>query len=364
MSENNIRFFEGTSIPLPNGDVILVINDRTERIEAKRVLRNMDKIQQEVLVDLPLSVMLFTKNSEIVLTNDYILKHIGKSAHDVINTKAQDSLGKSLSALSYDVVKKVVKTGESIDSGIVNIKKGPLAGQHWLVFGRPLHSRKYNVNGVLVISIDRTDSVKLNEERVRFAEAVHQSQKIEALNDFAGSLAHELSNLLHPVAAYARLLAKTPDDQKRAEYASKINKGTMAAGDILKRTLTMARTDKSEAKHCNIYDITHETITTAKDLAPASLSYDFHSSQTEVIGFAQEGELRQVLLNLLNNAAEAMAYKGRIKIKIETNQPEPASVKLRNPQQTRFIKISVIDQGPGFSSKIKSRLFDPFFTTK
>ncbi|MEM9422703.1 MAG: ATP-binding protein, partial [Pseudomonadota bacterium] len=231
--------------------------------------------------------------------------------------------------------------------------------------GRPLNEPNGTLSGVLTIAVDRTDSARLRKERTQFVSAIHESQKVEALNNFAGSLAHELSNILHPAGVYARQLSAHPDHPRRKEFAAKISHAALGAGRILRRTLSMAHTDHKSVEACNLVDIVNETLETAQDLAPKALSYQFNvDPEGPAYAKAQPGELRQVLLNLLNNAAEAMCYTGQISIDLTQGHEEPAWPDIIPSGTSPFARISIKDEGPGMESSIRQRIFEPFFTTK
>jgi signal transduction histidine kinase len=218
--------------------------------------------------------------------------------------------------------------------------------------------------GALLVMVDRTDGALLRAERTRFAEALHEAQKVEAINNFAGSLAHELGNLLHPLAAYARMLAADPDHPQRADYAGKINQTALIAGRLVRRTLGLARTDAPEAAAIDIGEMVDEIMVFARDLAPQGLDYVFSRPSAAVPAGVRAGELRQVLLNLLNNAAEVMHYRGRITLELAADVPRPADAAIGLGGAERFCRITVRDTGPGIPETVRARIFEPFFTTK
>lgn len=364
LHDGSIRYFEGTAIPFEEDRVILITNDRTDRVNANRSLREAEELQRQVLAELPLSVCVTQTDGTIIYINHYLPHRLGKGRNGFIGQTMTSAFGKEMQPLTDAIFQKVIATGSAVDAGIVELEDGPLAGTHWLCYGRPLETAKGALSGTLTIIADRTDSIKLRLERTRFAEAIHETQKIAALNNFAGNLAHELSNLLHPVGAYARMLHAAPDHADRIDYTDKINQGVMAAGRILRRTLSMAHKDASPIAQSDLVPLIAETVASAGDLATADLSYRFDAPQGEILATYQPGELRQVLLNLLNNAAEAMQYRGCISITLQGGLDRPRDLDIMPVGTPPFARISITDEGPGIAPEIRERIFEPFFTTK
>ncbi|MGV6819271.1 MAG: two-component system sensor histidine kinase NtrB, partial [Parvularcula sp.] len=227
----------------------------------------------------------------------------------------------------------------------------------------PFDKNKAGQRRVLVTAVDRTDSIRLRNERIRFAESIAETQKIEAINSFAGSLAHELSNLMQPISGYAKLLAGKVSDEQQKEYLARINQATLAAGRILRRTLSMSYGNSSSEARTDISTLVDETIQAARDLAPDGLIYETNLGQG-LTAACPSGELRQVLLNVLNNAAEAMHYSGTVRVSLTFEQSPPDGNDLLPPGEPPFVHLTIEDEGPGLSPDVQGRLFDPFFTTK
>lgn len=361
LPDGKTRYFEGTACHLDDGHVILVTNDRTALIETDRGLREAELLREQVLQDLPLAVCVRQAGGRYLHLNRHLLDRFSPDAGQETDQLA------SLFGGETDIDLEA-STGDAADGAdevarVVKVTSGPLNGTHWLVIRKQLSDRAGRSLGELVICLDRTDSVRLRRERALFAEAVHENQKVLALNDFAGSLAHELSNLLHPIGAYARMLVRSPDHPDREALASKINQATLSAGRILRRTLALARTDHVPAEEVSLTEIVGETIESANDLAPGGLEFAF-GPRPPTVAVVKAGELRQVLLNLLNNAAEAMHYRGTVKVSLADGLPRPKHLATPPTAQGTYARLTVEDSGPGIPEDIRGRIFDPFFTTK
>lgn len=363
-ADGTTRFFEGTALRQSDGRAILVTTDRTDRVEAAHELREAEKLQRQVLDELPLWVSVHAVDGRIIYTNRYLAARLNVPPDALLDDRRAEILGPEVSAMADQLVATVIAQGGPADFGPRALTAAPFAGQHWLMLARALNDRGGGMIGVLMVMVDRTDSAMLRAERTRFAAAVHETQKVEAINNFAGTLAHELANLLHPLAAYARMLAADPDHPSRAEYAAKINQTAMIAGRLVRRTLGLARTDSLQSAPIDVAEMVDEILAFARDLAPNGLIYEQIASSAPVPASVRAGELRQVLLNLLTNAAEAMHYRGQVTVELATGLPHPINADIGMTGRAPFSRITVRDNGPGIPEAIRARIFEPFYTTK
>ena len=205
--------------------------------------------------------------------------------------------------------------------------------------------------------------MQLTEEKRLIQDKLHGLQKIEAINRFAGGLAHELSNILHPAGVYARALKSNPDTNDRDRLLERINDAVLRAGEILRQTLAMAGPGDRESGPVAIDTLLREIVGHAQDVAPKGLSYALHLPGEAITARANESELRQVMLNLLVNAADAQGAHGTVAVAAGLSASPPADLDVADREQT-FCWIDVTDDGPGVPAHLQKRIFEPFFTTK
>jgi signal transduction histidine kinase len=361
--DGELTYFDGTAIMAADDTVVLVTNDRTERMRSFKALRAAKRQTQKILTALPVSVSLHDEADRILFINPYLPARLGFDPQELIGSDTHEALGRLLDDDSDEALTEMTESQDRVRSRLIDVTEGPLTGTSWLVLKRPLEDGQPTAARTLCIAVDRTDSARLQRERAQFAAAVQETQRIEAINDFAGNLAHELSNLLHPAGVYARLLAKDSDLEDRAAIAARINESIMSAGRLLRRTLGLARIEREPLEPTDLAPMIRETISSAQDLAPRQLTYRI-AGEGAAIGCAAVGELRQVLLNLLNNAAEAMHYEGEVLVDWRTMETGPDGLSFQPTGEPPFLKICVCDRGPGIEPAAAARIFEPFYTTK
>jgi two-component system NtrC family sensor kinase len=183
-----------------------------------------------------------------------------------------------------------------------------------------------------------------------------QAEKLAALGQTISGVAHELNNPLATILSWAERLAETPADDKTSRGLAVILKEAERAARIVRNLLTFARKRQSTRMMVDVNEIVRETLHLR---AYEQRVHNIAVSQalgTEIPSvFADGHQVKQILLNLILNAEQAMlAAHGRGTLTVRTWPNVDAD----------SVVIEVNDDGPGISEETQSKIFDPFFTTK
>ena len=194
-------------------------------------------------------------------------------------------------------------------------------------------------------------------EQERIREQFSQLEKLSALGELASGVAHDFNNTLAGILGRAQLLQRT-DDLESIKSGLKIITRTAEDGaKTIKRIQDFARQRKDHdfapvSVDQLLFDVSEITRPRWKDRAQAAsvqISLDLQiRSNALVMGDASE--MREVLVNMVFNAVDAMPQGGRLTLSAEEVEGQ--------------VEISVKDTGQGMTSEVRSRIFDPFFTTK
>lgn len=213
---------------------------------------------------------------------------------------------------------------------------------------------------ILEIIVEDVSARRVLEEQLR------QAQKMEALGQLAGSVAHDFNNLVAVIIGYSELLstAAGTDGLSRTRVEIIKNAGERAAS-LTAQLLAFSRRSVMQPKVVNLNSLVTETDKMLHRLMGEDvehrLALDPNLGRTRV----DPGQMVQVIMNLAVNARDAMPRGGRITI-------ETASVVLEEDSVVqdvslppgRYVTLSVSDTGTGMDAQTKARLFEPFFTTK
>ena len=191
-------------------------------------------------------------------------------------------------------------------------------------------------------------------EYKRLEEITHQTEKLVAMGQLAGGVAHELNTPLGTIMGYAQLLNEgKASEERKAEYAREIHAESRRCSRIIDNLLAYARQPACEPLHCDIAGLLSETRDAVANCQGRRLQVPIEVGVTETMDVrGGAGQLEIVLVNLLVNAVQAC-----------TGGPAPR-VQLGCERNGEFAIVTVDDNGPGVPLENRRRIFDPFFTTK
>jgi signal transduction histidine kinase len=200
-------------------------------------------------------------------------------------------------------------------------------------------------------------------EAVRAAQQRQHSQKLEALGTLAGGIAHDLNNALVPILALAKVTARRlPEGGRDRANLDIISRAAERGRDLVKQILAFSRKEKVERQPVNLADLARETLTMMRASMPSTVQI-VPQIATVPMMIGDPGQLQQVLVNLLTNAAQAIGDEmGSITVTLRCRAAETLVGCGNHPGED--IVLIVEDTGKGIDDTVRARIFDPFFTTK
>jgi two-component system cell cycle sensor histidine kinase/response regulator CckA len=193
-----------------------------------------------------------------------------------------------------------------------------------------------------------------------------QAQKMEAIGQLAGGVAHDFNNILTAIIGYGSLLKiETSEDDLLRSYVIQILNSAERAANLTKALLAFSRRQIIRPKPVNL----NEIITVLEKLLSRIIGEDIELSTAlidkDLTVMADSIQLEQVLMNLVTNARDAMPDGGSLTITTEFAVLDNEFIKAHGfGRPGMYALISVEDTGQGMDEKTKERIFEPFFTTK
>lgn len=204
------------------------------------------------------------------------------------------------------------------------------------------------------------------EEKERLQAQLLQSQKMEAIGQLAGGVAHDFNNILTAIIGYGNLLEMemTEDDPLRT-YVEQILNSSEKAANLTQSLLTFSRKQAVTLKHHDVNDIINGVEKLLNRLLSEEIDLKISAPSQNIVILADITQINQVLINLATNASDAMPSGGTLSIEVKcVNMNESIFDAKDSGKTARYAMISVSDSGTGMDEKTREHIFEPFFTTK
>lgn len=236
--------------------------------------------------------------------------------------------------------------------------------------GTPLLDAARNVVGVISIAFDITHRVQANREREKMERKLLEVQKLESLGVLAGGVAHDFNNLLTTILGHANFVRLgLPENSAALPSLQQIEQASQTAANLCQQLLAYAGRRRLDTTTLDLNALVRETTDLLRVSVGAHARLEFNLAADLPLIAADTMQVRQVILNLVLNAAEAIGRReGLIQVSTRLQPIDPAWLaEARTGQELpagNYVCLEVRDTGPGMDAAVQARVFDPFFSTK
>lgn len=288
------------------------------------------------------------------------------SHHRIIGYAPEELLGRSVFDFVHpedrdDVISKYMEGVEKRQDAQAEYRYRHKRGDYiWLdSSGRPLYGPGGDYIGSIVNSHDVTERKALEEQ-------LRQSQKLEAIGQLAGGVAHDFNNMLQAIIGYTEIvLVSAQLSGSHRDQLLEVHKAGKRAADLTRQLLAFSRRQVLDLGPLDLNMVIGEIMKMLQRLIGENIELGFLPSKDLRTISADQGQMEQVLMNLCINARDAMPQGGKLVIETDNvtlDQHHGAQQEAAAPGQ--YVMLSVTDTGVGIRPDIRSKVFEPFFTTK
>ena len=204
------------------------------------------------------------------------------------------------------------------------------------------------------------------ERRQKTEEELLRARKLEAIGRLAGGIAHDFNNLMTIIVGYCEsmraALAGSPPLRKQV---NEIHKAAEQASSLTRQLLAFSRRQRLQSSLLSLNDVLTDMSDMLRRLLSDDIELTIRTDSALGLIHANRGQIEQVIINLVINAAHAMPRGGKLLLATANAGLDEVRHRLSPGGEPRcFVRLTASDTGIGMDPEVKARIFDPFFTTK
>ena len=248
-----------------------------------------------------------------------------------------------------------IKSGSAWEGLICNkAKDGSLYWVRTFIFPK---FREHEITGYMAIRLDVTDDIEVSKELIEEKKKADFSAQLAAVGEMSAGIAHEINNPLTIIGMKLTLLRRSLDDTERAEkHMNAIQESALRIEKIVKGLHHLSQKSRSE-DHCvcDVGEVLNYTLEFCSEvLRGKGIDLEFNEIEDNVYILGDRIKLSQIILNLINNARDA----------IIDSRTKDKWIRLNAFKEGNLVNIDVLDSAPPIPEEIRIKILEPFFTTK
>jgi len=345
--------------------LLTITRDVTAQVEAQEALANLTNLLSAITAHVPAFITLLDPEGRI--------QYLNRMAPGF---RMEDVIGMDFLAGISDEIKPLARA--ALDRVLAGAEQATYAGWGW---GPERELRWYHcimgpmrangeVTGCVLIALDETERRGQDARLKEMEEALRQSQKLESLGVLAGGIAHDFNNLLTAIMGNLNLgQMKLAETSPALPHLEAVENTVLKASELTRQMLAYSGKGRFVVKPQDLNALVTEILHLLKVTVTrkARLQVDLGQELPAIDGDA--AQLQQVIMNLVTNAAEALADReGLVRVGTLEETLDSGRIAREFPAQPlepgRYVVLEVEDTGAGMDPQVLARIFDPFFTTK
>jgi len=347
------------------GDLHDQVDATTRAMEA---LQENEQLLQAIIDNSATLVTVTDPDGKLLLANDRFESLFGlprgrargRHVDEVLSEAAADLIG-SLQAEAY-TERRLIEREVAL----------PIAGEIRSFFAVcfPLWDAGKEPYGVGLVATDFTERKRTEQERLRLEAQVQHAQKLESLGVLAGGIAHDFNNLLAAILGNADLaLGSLTSPAEARTHLDQVLIAAQRAAELTNQMLAYAGKASFQTETLDLNAVVEEMSQLVRVSLPKKVALEFRLSPLPTYIQVDSAQIRQVVLNLVTNAADAIGdTPGTVTLRTEAITVDQEYLAERFPHESledgSYVLLTVEDTGCGMDEHTLGRIFDPFYSTK
>jgi PAS domain S-box-containing protein len=341
---------------------IVIFNEITLRKESEEALRVSEEQYRELVQNANSLIVKLDIKGRIIFMNEYALNFFGYTEEEILDKPITGTLVPEKESTGRDLEELITQLLSNPDDFAANENENVRGDgkRVWMAWtNRPIYNDAGDLSGVLCIGNDISERKQLETQ-------LRQAQKMEAVGTLAGGVAHDFNNLLSAIMGYGELAQM---DASRGKDNTERLKNILKAADrgriLVRQLLTFSRRSETELKPLDLNQLVTQSANMLQHTIPkmVEIKMNLHGKLSNILG--DYNQLEQVIMNMANNASDAMPEGGVLTLCTSlVSIDEARADQLLELLPGKYVQLEITDTGQGMDKKTIGKIFDPFFTTK
>jgi PAS domain S-box-containing protein len=342
-----------------------VARDITERKHAEAKLNEQLHFLQQLLDTIPIPVFYKDRDGLYLGCNAAFEASTRLSRKELVGKTVHEVVPKERADMHHEVDLALLRHPGIQTYEVSGIYKD--GKHHDVIFNKATFVDANDcVAGIVGIQTDITEHKKAEEERKMLEAQLHQAQKMEAIGQLAGGVAHDFNNILTAIMGYSSIiLLRMGKESPLRHFVEQVLASAERAAELTNALLAFSRRQVLHAKPIDLCRVVRGLEKMLGRLVPEDIDFRTTVAEGDMIVMADKGQIEQVLMNLVTNAKDAMPRGGTLTIEVSRAVMEERFVHAHGfGEPGDYACVTVSDTGQGMDEETRKRIFEPFFTTK
>ena len=327
-----------------------IAEGKKDKAELQRLSTAIEQSPEAVVITSPDGTIQYVNPAFETITGYSRKEVLGKNPRFLKSGQHDDSF--------YSSLWKTIQTGNIWEGRFINKRKnGELYTEEASI--SPVRDSSGTITGYVAVKRDITEELS-KEEQFR------QSQKMEAIGQLAGGVAHDFNNILQAILGFSEiLLSRLKAETVEFRNVAEIQKAAKRAAELTRQLLAFSRKQPVDKKRIHLNTAVYDSEVLIKLLLGDGINCALSLDPALQEVYADHGQITQIIMNLAVNARDAMPDGGLLTISTANVIFKPEDIAaIPEAKAGRFACLSVTDTGFGMNQEVREHLFEPFFTTK